>query len=120
VNWDEWRGSLSGDVTMVTKTLLARLGCRVDLHMFVGTDAPGCFHTHPAYAVRIILRGGYVEELEGRGLRAWRAGDIGIVPPSCSHRVAHLLGTAPAITLWLRGPKIAETQLRGEGWPGSA
>jgi hypothetical protein len=48
---------------------------------------------------------------------AWRAGDVGLVRPSTSHRVDRLLGGAPAYTLWLRGPEIAKIELRGAGWP---
>lgn len=115
MNWDEWRGSLDGRPTMGIRTLLSGLGCRIDLHKFVAIDDPGCFHTHPAYAVRVILRGGYVEELEDGTLRAWRAGDIGVVAPNCSHRVALVLGQA--YSLWLRGPKVTQFELRGDGWP---
>lgn len=117
MTWDEWRGSFDDRPSMWIKTLLALFGCRIDLHKFVRADDGDCFHTHPAYAVRIILRGGYVEELEDGTLQAWRAGDIGLVTPTTSHRVHGILGDRPAYSLWIRGPKIAEPQLRGIGWP---
>lgn len=117
MNWDEWRGSLDGRPTMLIKSLVARLGCRVDLHKFVSADDPGCFHTHPAAALRIVLCGGYLEQLEDGRLFAWRAGDIGLVRPSLSHRVAGMLYGKAAYTLWLRGPKVAKVELRGQGWP---
>lgn len=117
IEWDEWRGSLDGIATMMIKRLLTAFGCAIDLHQFVGTDAPRCFHTHPAWAVRIILSGGYVEELESGELCAWLPGSVGIVAPSMSHRVHMMVGPGRTFTLWLRGPKIADVELRGHGWP---
>lgn len=117
MTWDEWRGDLDGRAVMWIKTVAARLGCRIDLHKFVDHDSPGCFHTHPAHAVRIVLWGGYVEELEDGTLHCWRPGDMGLVPPRMSHRVLGLLDAKPAYTLWLRGRKTHVVELRGDGWP---
>lgn len=114
--WSEWVGSLDGRPTMYVTPLLAWRGWRVDLHKFVGTDDPDCFHTHPAWALRLVLRGGYIEEIEGGNYNGWFTGAFGLVPPSLSHRVA-ALHPAGAITLWIRGPKVARIQLRGPGWP---
>ena len=120
MKWHEWRGSFDGRPAMWTRTLCAAFGCRIDLHKFVRADDGDCFHTHPAYALRIILLGGYVEELEDGTLIAWRAGDIGLVTPERSHRVDGVLYGRPAYTLWLRGPKLTEAHLRGIGWPPEA
>jgi hypothetical protein len=114
--WPDWRGSFDGRPAMWIKTLFDSLGCKLELHKFVRADDIDCFHTHPAYALRIILRGGYVEESECGTLIAWRAGDVGLVKPWTSHRVHALLCGRPAYTLWIRGPKIAAVQLRGSGW----
>ena len=116
MKWHEWRGSLDGRPTMLTRTLLRAFGCRLVLHKFVGTDDPGCFHTHPAYAVRIILRGAYIEQLEDGTYRLWQTGDVGIVRPTLPHRIDQASASPQPLTLWLRGPKVAETQLRGDGW----
>lgn len=113
--WAEWVGSFDGRVTMRVTPLLARWGWRVDLHRFEGVDDPGCYHTHPAWAMRVILRGGYMEEHEDGRREWWWAGRVGLVRPSLSHRVARV--EAPTITLWIRGPKVARIQLRGPGWP---
>ncbi len=43
--WDEWRGSMDGRPTMLIKRLIRWGRFRVDLHCFVGSDDPGCFHT---------------------------------------------------------------------------
>lgn len=114
--WSEWIGSLDGRPTMWVTTLFKRWGWTVALHRFVAADDPGCFHTHPAYALRVIIRGGYVEEMEDGRLVRWRPGRVGIVRPSTSHRVAGL-PAGEAVTLWIRGPKVARIQLRGPGWP---
>lgn len=124
--WDEWRGSLNGVPTFWLKRLLflplwkrngKRLGCRVDLHKFVGADDHECFHTHPAYAVRIVLWGGYVEEEEGVGTKTWFPGMVGLVRPAFSHRIQALVNGRVSYSLWLRGPVIADVHLRGIGWP---
>ena len=116
INWDEWRGTLDGQEVMLIKQLFAWKGWRIDLHGFVGSDLPGCFHTHPAWAFRLILWGGYIEELESGERRLWFPGRFGFVSPRLSHRVATPIYTR-AYTLWIRSPKKHEVQLRGGGWP---
>lgn len=116
ITYDEWRGSLDGRPTLWIKRLLTCAGRVIDLHKMTGADDPGCFHTHPAYAVRIILRGGYVEELEGGRHRTWFPGMIGLVTPSCSHRIVGLRNGKFSFSLWLRFRKRAKVELRGDGW----
>lgn len=117
MNWPRFMGTPSGRPVVYTRRVLERFGCSVDLHKFVAPDDLGCFHTHPAYHLRIVARGGYVEELEDGRRIAWRAGDIGLVRPSTSHRIDALLYGQPAYTLWISGPTIAKVELRGSGWP---
>lgn len=126
MNWNEWRGSLDGRPTMWIKRLLwipvwrrqgKWLSCRLDLHMFVNPDDVDCFHTHPAYAIRFVWGGGYVEEFLDGTFRCWRPGDIGIVKPSLTHRVHLLLNNEKSYSLWLRGPVCADVERRGQGWP---
>jgi hypothetical protein len=119
IRWDEWRGSLDGRPTFWSKTLLRVGSWRLDLHKFIAGDDAGCFHTHPAHALRVILFGGYVEEVERVGaphLRSWRPGMIGLIPPSLSHRVVSLRNGRVSYSLWIRGPKVARIELRGDGW----
>lgn len=116
INWNEWRGDLEGRVVMRVKHLLRCRGRRVDLHKFIDADAPGCFHTHPAPAIRVILWGGYVEELEDGTCRTWKPGMVGAVRPDLSHRVARLLDARGSYSLWIRGRKSHEVELRGSGW----
>jgi hypothetical protein len=134
MGWHEWRGSLDGRPTMYIKRLLQLpfwrragklLSCRVDLHKFVAADDEGCFHTHPAYAIRLVLWGGYVEQAahddqESGVLRTehvwWEPGDIGLVRPELAHRVARLLKGRASYSLWLRGPICADVKLVGDGW----
>lgn len=118
--WDEWRGSLDGRPTLWIKRLASWGGRVVDLHKMTAADDAGCFHTHPAYAVRVILWGGYVEELEGGRRRVWRPGMIGLVAPACSHRIAALRNGRSSWSLWIRGCKRAEVTLRGDGWARTA
>ncbi len=124
MTWDEWRGSLDGRPVFWTKHLLCAFGCHVDLHKMVSPDDAGCFHTHPAYAVRIILWGGYVEHLHGESAlrhralwRFWRPGMIGVVEPSMGHRIDELLNDRVSYSLWIRLRKVAEVKLLGDGWP---
>lgn len=116
MRWDEWRGSLDGRPTLWVSHVLCGFGRHIDLHKMIGTDDPNCFHTHPAYAIRIILWGGYVEELEGGARKTWRPGMIGIVRPTCSHRIAKLRNGRASYSLWIRFQKRTRVSLRGEGW----
>lgn len=115
--WSEWVGGFDGRPTMWVTPLFAWRGWRVDLHKFVRGDDPGCFHTHPAWAFRLVLHGGYVEELESGENRWWFTGSFGIVRPSLSHRIERTCFAKPCYTLWIRGPKVARIELRGPGWP---
>lgn len=130
--WDEWRGSLDGRPTMWISRLFKLplwrragklLSCRVDVHKFVGADDEGCFHSHPAYAIRIVLWGGYLEEVwtdtpdpSWRNLAAWRPGMIGLVTPGFAHRVHKIRNGRVSYSLWLRGPICSPIKLLGDGW----
>lgn len=116
MKWDEWRGSQDGRPTMWIRCLVAWRGFRIDLHKFIAADERGCFHTHPAKAWRLILWGGYVEQLESGRYRIWRPWMAGFVRPELSHRIALLWNGRVSYSLWIRWPKSAEVQLRGDGW----
>lgn len=122
--WDQSRGSRADDgkPTFFLKRLVHLFGCRIDLHKFVGADAPNCFHTHPAYAIRIILWGGYTEEVYENGiggkLAHWFPGNIGLVKPPFAHRVGSIHNGKSSWSLWLRGPICAPVKLVGTGWRG--
>jgi hypothetical protein len=113
VKWDEWRGSFDGRPALYIKKLWQPFGCTVQLHRFVRADDEGCFHSHPAWAIRIILKGGYFEELADGKKRAWFPGEIGVVRPSFEHRIDSLINGKDSWSLWLRGPKIAKINVRG-------
>ncbi len=129
MNWDEWRGQENAPSMLIKRILWIPLlrrdgkwnGIRVDLHKMVDIDAPDCFHTHPAYAVRVPLSGGYWEEVisECGSIRAyiqWQPGQIGLVRPKFCHRIAGLPNAGVSYSLWIRGPVTNEVELRGEGW----
>lgn len=112
MKWDEWRGSMDGRPSMLIKRLVTVYGFRLDLHKFIRPDDEGCLHTHPAYALRFILWGGYEEELEDGLRRVWKPLRVGLVRPSMCHRVCRLLHRT-SFSLWLRGPKIAQVRIVG-------
>lgn len=116
MHYDEWRGSLDGRPTLLIKHLLCGRGVHVDIHKMVGADDTECFHTHPAWAIRLVLWGGYVEEREGGRWRLWFPLRIGIVCPSLSHRIAGFRNGRASWSLWVRFPKVAKVELRGDGW----
>lgn len=116
MRWDEWRGSLDGRPTLWVRHLLCGRGRHVDIHKMVSRDSEDCFHTHPAYAIRVILWGGYVEEIEGGRYRMWLPGMFGVVTPTCSHRIAGLRNGRSSYSLWVRFRKRAKVELRGRGW----
>lgn len=109
MRFDEWRGTEDGRPVFLIKKLVKAFGCVIQLHKFVGADDPGCFHSHPAWAIRVILRGGYVEEVKGgRKHVTWLPGMVGIVRPDFEHRIAFLIDpVAGSWSLWIRGPKVA-------------
>ncbi|MGE3645467.1 MAG: hypothetical protein AB7F96_16585 [Beijerinckiaceae bacterium] len=113
MRYDEWRGSFDGRPTLWIKVLVARFGCKVQLHKFIRADDPGAFHTHPAWALRVVLWGGYVEETGDGRWRTWWPGKIGIVWPSYEHRIGGLRNGRVSYSLWLRGPKVAQIETRG-------
>jgi hypothetical protein len=114
--WDEWRGSLDGRPTMWIKHLLSHKGFKVDLHKFVKADDKECFHTHPAKSIRVILWGGYFEELETGEIKIWLPFMFGRVAPRLSHRIAGLVFKR-SYSLWIRWPKTHDIELNGTGWP---
>lgn len=116
IRWDEWRGTQDGRPTLWIRRIFAVAGRRADLHKIIAADDPDCFHTHPAYAIRVILFGGYVEEIEGGRLKQWRPGMIGIVRPSLCHRIHALRNRRFSLSLWIRFRKRAPVRLRGGGW----
>lgn len=115
LRFDDWRGTRDGRVTFWSRTLFEWRGWRVAVHRMVGADDPGCFHTHPASALRIILAGGYVEEREDGQGWAWLPGSVGVVRPELSHRISALFDDV-SYSLWIRAPKTAAISLRGPGW----
>jgi PAS domain-containing protein len=112
----DWRGNLDGRPTFWTRTLLEAFGWRVSLHRMVATDDADCFHTHPAFALRIVLEGGYAEQLLDGTEVEWRPGMVGIVRPSLAHRISRLRNGRVSYSLWIRGPKRAPILLKGDGW----
>lgn len=112
-----WVGSWK-NVPVMKITPLFKLGSWLDaaLHVLEHPDKFMCYHTHPSWSIRVVLWNGYVEELEDGTLRAWRAGDIGIVAPSLAHRVEALLGDKRTLTLFIRFKKVADVKLVGSGW----
>ena len=116
MTWHEWRGSLDGRPTLWVRHLLCGRGRHVDLHKMVAADDPDCFHTHPAIAFRLVLWGGYMEEMEDGRRRKWFPGRFGIVTPDYSHRIAGLLNGRFSVSLWVRFRKTDKVKLRGRGW----
>lgn len=113
--WDEWRGSIDGRPSMFIRHLLYFKGYRLDLHKFIRADDLTCFHTHPAKAIRIILLGGYTEQIYLSSLkRKWVIGSIGIVRPELCHRIDRLLNGKYSFSLWLRWPKTNNIKIYGE------
>jgi len=116
--WDEWRGSFDGRPSMLIKRLFEFAGRRVDLHKFVRADDEGCFHTHPATAIRIVLWGGYVEQINHGDhmpftYRTLRPGSVSVVKPDLCHRIDQLRNGRCSYSLWLRGKKTAQVEIRG-------
>lgn len=122
--WDRWIGhSKEGPIVMLIKHLFVGEGCHVDLHRMVFPDMIGCYHTHPAKAIRVVRTGGYIEELFFKGGRTElverHPGYVGVILPDYCHRFHALLDPALGYSesIWLRGPVTHPIILRGLGWP---
>ncbi len=124
--WDDWRGNPDGEsgelpiekASMLIKRIWSYCGWSIDLHCFINNDCAGCFHTHEAWSFRLVLWGGYIEELESGARRLWLPLMCGLVAPSLSHRVAAIVYHR-SYSLWIRSPKRHDVQLRGNGWRSS-
>lgn len=119
IKWDKTITSeRDGLPVLFIKHLFKWRGRRIDLHKIVWPDSWECFHSHPAsWAIRIILWGGYVEEMYDGTMRKWWPGKIGIVRHSDVHRINRLLKERPSYSLWVRGKIRHPTYLKGTGWP---
>ena len=123
MKWDSWRGNPNGeryrvefeDATMLIKKLFHIGDWKVKLHAMVGSDSEGCYHTHEAWSFRLVLWGGYIEEMEDGKLRTWFPLRFGLISPKLSHRVARPI-FKKSYSLWIRSPKKYEVELRGSGW----
>lgn len=125
INWDRWIGNLDGQPVYFQKKLASWMwrGQRwtLRLHKFVKVDNAGCFHTHPAHALRIVLWGGYAEEVllpSGKTyIKGCGPGYFGRVTPEYCHRIEAFLFGRTSWSLWFHGPKVASIELHGDGWP---
>lgn len=110
-----WRGSTNDGPTFYEKEIFSKDGHKITLHKMVAADDAGCFHSHPATAIRWIIKGGYVEEYyDGRSVEI-SEGYIGVVHPNFKHRIHELLEDE-SISLWIRGPKTHAIELMGDGY----
>lgn len=114
--YDEWRGNDNNTPVFFSKTLFRFKGWKICLHKFVESDREGCFHTHPAKAWRVVLRGGYKEKLPDGTQHTLRPGYIGKVMPDYAHRISELLNGEFSYSLWIRGPITHKIKLIGDGW----
>lgn len=120
LKWDRWVGNMveGSDATPIffIKHLVRLFGRRIDLHKFIEADLPQCFHTHPGNAIRVVLWGGYVEELPDGSKIEWKPGMIGLVRPAYSHRIDSLRNGRCSYSLWFRGRDTHIVFLEGSGW----
>lgn len=67
-------------------------GYTLRLHRILRPDADRCPHDHPYWMVRLIVKGGYIEECgPERRVEHRRPGDITLHPPLFQHRILELL-----------------------------
>jgi len=87
----------------------------LDLHMMVRADYAFCYHTHPYWAYRLPIWGGYVEEIECGIYTTFWPFRLGYVHPTLAHRIECLLGRR-SLSLWLRGKSTHPIEKHGVGW----
>lgn len=83
------------------------------LHLYLGSDPTPCLHDHPWPSFSLCLKGVLRELRNGPGgdgqTATMRPGTVSFRSPRLAHRLE--LVTAPAITLFLTGPRV-----RHWGW----
>jgi hypothetical protein len=100
------------------RTLFRFKGWTVRIHKFTAADASGCFHSHPARAWRLILWGGYREEIldfdEHKPIyEDWAPGRFGWITPDFEHRIDKLHNGRSSYSLWIRGPITHKVKTQG-------
>jgi len=118
MKWDEWRGTTDGHPVFFAKHLIRFPWLRVSVHKIIQADLPGCYHTHPAHAIRIILWGGYQEDCLEDGCRYykwWLPGMVGWIKPELTHRF-QVIRKKCAYTIWIKFKNVAAVKLVGSGW----
>lgn len=109
MNWDYVEAGI-----LYIKHLVRWGGFQVNLHCITGADEAGCYHSHPAKAIRIILWGGYIEEIPDYRYSDFEyrsPGYIGVMQPEFIHRIAYVDGAS--WTLWIRWPVTHKIKLFG-------
>jgi len=117
MKWDRVVQRTDGMPVLFIKVLWRGWGRSISIHKIVYPDVWGQFHTHPANAIRLILWGGYVEEMYDGDMRYWRPGMFGRIRPEDTHRINRLIHPRPSYSLWLRGKVTHDIYLKGSGWP---
>lgn len=117
MKWDDYRYNEDpAKPVFWIKKLLRFRGFKVDLHKMVSADGLDRFHSHPYRAFRLVLWGGYIEQLEGNKIVEWRPGMFGMVYPDTVHRIHALLNGRVSYSLWIAGPSTHRVRLVGSGW----
>lgn len=121
--WHEWQGSSEGEITMLIRHIFSFMGYKLDLHKFIAADQATCFHTHPANAIRLIIWGGYTEQIQHDSQyfpnayfytkKQWIVGDIGLIKPGLCHRI-DTIRRKVSYSLWFRFPKTHDIKIFGE------
>lgn len=86
------------------------------LHQFLRSDDDRALHDHPWWNVSIVLRGSYLEHIQGQMPRHRGVGAIVFRLATLAHRV-ELIGDRPAWTLFITGPVVREWGFHcPQGW----
>lgn len=110
----------SSKPVLYSKTLLNLFFIKFSLHKIVRADDVDCFHSHPAHAIRFVLRGGYIEEVYRENKcstnRVWKKWNVGWVKPNFTHRIESLFIKIDCYTLWISLREKHKIKLIGKGW----
>lgn len=88
----------------------------VYFHLFLRSDDDRAHHDHPWCSMSILLKGCYLEHMQGQEAPAFRPeGHVGVRSATALHRVE--LFDKPVWTLFLTGPKTREWGFQcSRGW----
>jgi hypothetical protein len=103
---------LNGENTYMRRWGIELFGYKIKLHQILMPDDDRCQHDHPYWMFRVILWGGYVEEIDCPGLcrcnLELKPGHMSFCPATYTHRITKLRNGHSSWSFVIAGPETRE------------